>query len=653
GQIRLMDNMIEVLSSRNVLQVDSVERFPESIVLTLKEPSELTELKDASDVLLSVADKDFVFKSPMPLGTNKILLLFANGSRSAEFSKIPETELNKVKSVFIETNTNSEELQSETLQTIVEELKNSGSTGVECADYLLQLKAPEQDSFIGQPENITDCMLKYKFGLIYGGFGTIKTTELIEGVEQIILQNKSPVLVIAPQHPITDEITLRAGKKGMPVMRCGNVEGRFNASVQDMFARQSSKAWENFKKGYDRINENSEDNGFLLTATVMGGVFDWLIKMLNAPDSALSLKGLTVVVDEAALINYPELITAIYLLNPEALFLFGDHIQFKPYKISAQLSRKQRQELIEQFKLLINKNNTEIDRQMKACIDRYEYSFFEELMGSLKQNVFGLFKNFRNHWIIVELGQKWYEGVCEFESYSKENGDILEEDTLEIIDTSGWPGQLYEEKDLLTGSYMVLDEATLIVDKVKEFLQKKGKDGKLYIAEDITIITPYNRQIELIRELIDDDPVLKPEQKAILKQNVITSMRIQGGQNKVVLVSLGRSIKDEDLPGLSESTNNHANPFSFLFDEEKIVENPALTLVSITRAIEKTVIVGNRRTLEALTRESRDKRAREMYSWIFDFGIEIEKRLKIMRDADGSITSGKITDDEALISCAI
>ncbi len=455
---------------------------------------------------------------------NKIWLRPFQG-KAEMFLKIPPEKFGKAMFI-LESNTQSEEAQKRALEEIEQKIRKKRTTGNEGLNYLLQLKVPEKGTEV--IDDVTTLMQKKEFGLIHGGVGTAKTTELLNGVEEIVLKQKKPVLIIAPQHVIADEITLRAAKMGMPVLRCGNVPERFSNEVRENFARQSKKAFTNFLKKFSEINSKEGEMGCLLTATTMGGSFDWLISMLKDPQSSVYLKDLTLVIDEAALINYPELITAVYLLNPRALFLAGDHIQYKPYKISAKL--KKREDL--------RRLQDEMGNSYKTAVYRYERSIFEQLLQhAADYDVVRLTKNFRNHWIVVEL----------------------------------------------------------------------------------------------IRNLIDDDADLTLGQKEVLKENVITSKRIQGGENKITFISLVRSRKrDKDYK--ENRGVNDKRSVSELDDEETIVADPALTLVSITRAKGNISVIGNRETLEALTIRAKTHTARNMYSWIFDFEAIVKERLRLMQD---------------------
>ncbi|MDD5747007.1 MAG: C-terminal helicase domain-containing protein, partial [Candidatus Omnitrophica bacterium] len=217
----------------------------------------------------------------------------------------------------------------------------------------------------------------------------------------------------------------------------------------------------------------------------------------------------------------------------------------------------------------------------------------------------------------------------------RERRDPVSADTLEIIDTSG-NEQAYEHWDRNEEIFYNVAEAEWIVKKAKEFLEKKDNSGKYYQPEDITIVTPYNGQIEYIRQVIDSDFELSlmPDVQARLKKNIITSRQVQGRENRIVLVSFVRS-----RPGARPQENYHQRYTGL--NELPIVADPALLLVSLTRAVEKMAIIGNRETLDQISSD--------IYGKVFNFIRNRSDEKSV--DTPAALPSGDFPD--AVLSLAI
>ena len=197
-------------------------------------------------------------------------------------------------------------------------------------------------------------------------------------------------------------------------------------------------------------------------------------------------------------------------------------------------------------------------------------------------------------------------------SFSETSNDPLEKDTLIIENTAKWENKTFSKRNI-SGSWLNEAEAEWIIDKAAEFLSI-GNDGeKGYKSEDITIITPYRGQIELIEKKILQSKKIKLKEKSVLIKNMLTSRSAQGRENKVVLLSLVRSHPDN-----GQAFGRKVN--GSMFDEDALIADRALLLVSITRAKEKMAIIGDCQTLDRLSSY--------MYSQIFNFDLfEYQKQI--------------------------
>ncbi|MFH1061386.1 MAG: AAA domain-containing protein [Candidatus Omnitrophota bacterium] len=629
GQINLLDQIInaEMLNSME-LPVYNARREADGLVIQINFSEALEKIEVGSDIIMDLRGKIYLFKCDKLLNSGGNLLLKPANKKGVFPDNFPQ-DISGGKFVYMPS-THSEDMQKKTLEAITNKIGGQNqSTGIKVLDYFLRIKSAARDieeidelkEAIAYTDGLdmfqkaaVNMIVKTKFGLILGPFGTGKTSVLLAGAKNIIFKNKKPVFIIAPQHKIADDITLKAGDCQIPVLRCGNNLSKFNPAVLNKYSRHSETGQIEFMRRYKQLNTSNEDNGCLFVGTDMGASFDWLINQLRDPESAAFLKDVTLIVDEAALINYPELITAIYMLRPDALILVGDHVQFSPYKLAARFSSR----IMSSFRRNIS----------KKAIYRYHISSFKELI-SMRFNKVNLLINYRNPWINVDLLQEWYKGVLNLQSISKQRGELIEEDTFVIEDTSTWEKQSFAEKYHYGNSFCNKTEALWILKRIKYFLAKGN------IADDITIITYYNGQIRLISDLIDADGDISKADSLILKRNIFTPISFQGGENKILLASLVRS--EADTTGMGASSTKKSNPV--FLSEPEFAKAEAL-LVLLSRHKGKLGVIGNRDTLDALTKH-RYQRINYLYSCLFKHKDKIKACLNIQNI---ELTSNRAAD---------
>ena len=618
GQTGILKQIIEAeLQHTFELHCYNGRREVDEVVIQVNYSEALKKIEVGSDMVMELSGQYYELKCAQILNSGSKLILkpankdgifphdFPSDIRGAKFFYIP--------------NTHSEDLQKKVLKEIAIKISGEGqSTGIKVLDYFLRIKSTTQDikNIKQLKESLVytngldmfqkaavNLIVKTRFGLILGPFGTGKTRVLLAGAKNLVLKSKKPVFIVAPQHKIADDITLKAGKCNIPVLRCGNKTNKFDPAIRDKYGRHSEIAQTEFIRRYKELNTGDEDNGCLFVGTNLGASFDWLVQELRNPDSAAFFKDVTLIVDEAALINYPELVTAIYILRPDALILVGDHVQFSPYKLVSRFSRQ----IMSIFERKIP----------QKAMWRYHNSSFKELI-SMPFNKVKLLINYRNPWISVDFLKKWYEGILTLQSISKKRGDIVDEDTFVIEDTSTWEKQSPEEFCPGTDSYCNKTEALWILKRIKYFLDKG------YAANDIAIITYYDGQIRLITDFVDADGDISSADAQILKRNIFTPIRFQGAEKKIILSSLVRS---KNLNNNSDGNYNGKNLNPLFISEPEFAKAEAL-LVLLSRHKGKLSLIGNRETLDALTKH-RYKRINYFYSSLFSYKDKIKAYLDV------------------------
>lgn len=614
GQIELLRLIIE--TNERIITVDNVAAAHDVITVTIDENSSLYGIKKGSPVHVFVDNKGYPYiVSNFVSHEGKTLLVLEINKNGVGGEKIRDPHA--ITHIGFESDLFVEKQQLLELERLYKNIEEKGTTGVEVIDYILGLSYPpkmiEDVSELMAKEEFTNgldiyqraavnLIVKSKFGLLHGPFGTGKTKTVLATIKNLVLDKKKTVLMLAPQNALADDITIQAGAENVPVLRFGKYE-RFSKIVQEKYARQLPEAQKQFFRKYF----DYKSSGYLLVATPMGGSLDSVLAVFRDPEMEAYLKDLTIIIDEAALINYPELITALSILAPERLILMGDHIQFAPFPFKAQ------------YKRTFESIRQQLKEKAERVIQRYETSVFKQLIYKLYDKV-KLMKNYRNHWIVVELAQSFYPGL-RLESFSRERGDLIDEHTFEVVDTYAQTSQSYEYYDPRTGNYINETEAQWILEKVHMYLQMQSNNGEQYAAKDITIITPYNGQLELIRSYIENDSRLTNMQREILSNNVTTSRKVQGAENKIVLVSFVRSDEriTEEFLKVPEKLSN-----SMLANDKAIIADPSLLLVTFTRASERFAAIGNSVTLSYLTKGTRDQ---DMYERFFKFGADVKNIL--------------------------
>jgi len=502
---------------------------------------------------------------------------------------------------WVQANTYSLERQRDIFQMIASKLRENGTTGIDVLDYILRIKKPDEDftdedikymheGLDEYQSAAVNLILNTRFGLIHGPFGAGKTMTENVAIEELVLDQKMPVLVVAQQHNNADDITLKAGKNNKtPVLRFGTDEEKFNEKVRENFSRHDPQAQKTFKKRFESLNSNEGDAGCLMTATLMGGSFDRELAKILSFKEEHSMDKLTMIIDEAAIINYPELITAIFLLKPYKLILIGDHRQFAPYPLSGSLSDREKNKLIE-------KNVKE------SSIRRYQTSIFSKLI-QLPFNTVVLKCIYRCHQAVVELvqGMGFYPNV-ELESQSEIVGEVQEDDTLVTIDTSKLEGEWSENAMSISSmdARFIYNqkEAELAVQWAVKFLKGETASGVKVKADEIMFITPHTGQVECIKTEIRRSDLYE-FQKHRLIERIFTSRQALGLEADVVIVSMVRSRPDIVYNNGVRKIQKRRH---ILFEEKPIIADKRLQNVSFTRSggKKKTVIIGHEPTLTAI-----------------------------------------------------
>jgi len=229
-----------------------------------------------------------------------------------------------------------------------------------------------------------------------------------------------------------------------------------------------------------------------------------------------------VIIDEATQATEPS--SLIPLIKAKKAILAGDHKQLPPTILS-----------------------------MKAKEEGLEVSLFERMIELYKTHAIMLKIQYRMHEEIMKFSNKYFYGgeliAHPITSYE------LKEMPVMFIDVDG-----EEEQKKGSTSYFNREEAEKVKELVEYFLNL-GFDEK-----DVGVITPYEDQVELIKNMLKDHPGVE----------VSTVDGFQGREKEVIILSLVRANKKGNI--------------GFLKDLRRLN-------VSLTRAKKHLVIIGNKKTL--------------------------------------------------------
>ena len=196
---------------------------------------------------------------------------------------------------------------------------------------------------------------------------------------------------------------------------------------------------------------------------------------------------------------------------------------------------------------------------------------------------------YRMHEDIMRFSSQWFYHN-ELESAPEVSGrGILRLDTPIVwFDTSEC--DFTENTREETMSRVNRQEAELLVEQLRSYIQKISKERVLEENIDFGLISPYKAQVQYIRKLIKQDAFFKPLRRLI---TVHTVDGFQGQERDVILISLVRANEDGKI--------------GFLNDLRRMN-------VAITRARMKLMILGDASTL------TRHAFYNELYNYISQRG---------------------------------
>ncbi len=407
------------------------------------------------------------------------------------------------------------------------------------------------------------------FNFIIGPAGTGKTFVTAALAQQFLVQKKI-ILLLSHSNLGVDNLIIEVAKHidAKQIFRFGNDPTVISPAAQGFHNRQrQEKNFFGFPDDSNRIAEKRfikerMDRGLGL---VLACTLDSYQSVINLRE--LKIKPDIVIIDEASRGLFYEFIPVIGGAKQKVV-LIGDNRQLGNITPSRELSDFLRKKLAE----LPGDCGVGAISLPKSLVDYFNMGFFNSLieLGYFEPNLLSC--NRRSLTRISNLISRiFYDNRLipgRFNPYNE--GQII------FLDTKNVPKFRDERKGT---SFHNPVEATYVAKQfIRQGIQHVKSGGKI---TNLVVISPYMAQVRLLKKKLRNHLLFHPALKeqvtpenidGVLEQLVITVDAIQGGQRKIVFVSLVRSNEDNEI--------------GFNHDIRRLN-------VALSRAQDKLVIIGN------------------------------------------------------------
>ncbi|MCK5242819.1 hypothetical protein KAR34_10235, partial [bacterium] len=406
--------------------------------------------------------------------------------------------------------------------------------------------------------------------LIEGSTGNGKTTVGEEDLWQMVKQGDIIIYVCQMNHPV-DNLVSKV-MHDLPVLRLGNDPSRFKYNTQLVWPGNretglNSGVVDDFIRKYHK----NGSKGFIIAATDTGLLLDW---MHRSKLHFMLRDGADVfIMDEATRERVSGALVPLQMLKESGKMIFiGDVRQLPVHELS------------DQEKKALSKAGIK-----KEALKNYNLSIFEWLLRKKHGNRVMLSTNWRSIPLLGLLTSLlFYEGDVQLKGWEDFEPDTF---VLEDIYDPEKPREYYEKSS--GKSFFNLRSAAKVLELVRHY------SNRGIALDEITIITPYQEQVDLIKNLLF---AALPKAKKLPIVTTIDSY--QGGENRVVIFDAVRSNKKRII--------------GFVKDLRR-------TNVGLSRAIENMAIVWDSRTLlgKPTARDTQEDRiARSVFQALRNFYLE-------------------------------
>ena len=431
-----------------------------------------------------------------------------------------------------------------------------------------------------QEEAVNKVLGAKQVSIVHGPPGTGKTTTLVEAIYET-LHRENQVIVCAQSNTAVDCISEKLVDRGINVLRIGNptrindkmlsftYERRFEShpdypelwsirkavrDIQSNMRKKSREERDTIRNRLSRLKFRATELEVKIDTELFDEARVVACTLVGSANRVMMNRHFTTLfIDEAA--QALEAACWIAIGKADRVILAGDHHQLPPTIKCIEAEREGLGRTLMQ-KIAHTKPET-------VSLLKIQYRMHEDIM-------------------------RFYHN--ELESAPEVSGrGILRLDTPIVwFDTSEC--DFTENTREETMSRVNRQEAELLVEQLRSYIQKISKERVLEEHIDFGLISPYKAQVQYIRKLIKQDAFFKPLRRLI---TVHTVDGFQGQERDVILISLVRANEDGKI--------------GFLNDLRRMN-------VAITRARMKLMILGDASTL------TRHAFYNELYNYISQRG---------------------------------
>ena len=425
-----------------------------------------------------------------------------------------------------------------------------------------------------QEEAVNKVLGAKQVSIVHGPPGTGKTTTLVEAIYET-LHRENQVIVCAQSNTAVDCISEKLVDRGINVLRIGNP-----TRINDKMLSFTYELW-SIRKAIRDIQSNMRKKSREERDTIRNR-----LSRLKFRATELEVKIDTELFDEARVVACTLVGSANrVMMNRHFTTLFIDEAaQALEAACWIAIGKADR--------VILAGDHHQLPPTIK-CIEAEREGLGRTLMQKIahtKPETVSLLKiQYRMHEDIMRFSSQWFYHN-ELESAPEVSGrGILRLDTPIVwFDTSEC--DFTENTREETMSRVNRQEAELLVEQLRSYIQKISKERVLEENIDFGLISPYKAQVQYIRKLIKQDAFFKPLRRLI---TVHTVDGFQGQERDVILISLVRANEDGKI--------------GFLNDLRRMN-------VAITRARMKLMILGDASTL------TRHAFYKELYNYISQRG---------------------------------
>lgn len=421
--------------------------------------------------------------------------------------------------------------------------------------------------------------------IIHGPPGTGKTTTLVEAIYET-LHRENQVLVCAQSNTAVDWISEKLVDRGVNVLRIGNptrvndkmlsftYERRFEAhpdypelwsirkAIRETMSRLRGKNREEkdtIRNRLSRLRSRATELEVKIDAELFHDARVIACTLVGSANRLLMNRNFTsLFIDEAA--QALEAACWIAIGKADRVILAGDHHQLPPTIKCIEAAR--------------------------GGLDR---TLMQKIIFNKPQTVSILTIQYRMHADIMRFPSRWfYNNRLEAAPEVSQRGILQLDNPIAWVNTSDL--EFAEDVNSDSMSRINKEEAVLLIEHLKSYINKIGKERLLEEKIDFGVISPYKAQVHYLRSLVKRDTFFKPFRRLI---TIHTVDGFQGQERDVILISLVRS--------------NERGQIGFLSDLRRMN-------VAITRSRMKLIILGNAGTL------SRHPFYKALYQYICELG---------------------------------